>query len=488
MYSSGGPVAPVWRTSEWRVSRWRPWALIGSAGVPVTVTMIAAVVLAVVIGTVPAARAQPTPDAVRTASASSASASPPAGTVVRADRFAVDLDGRVLFLHGPAVPPGVAVDIATVAQWVASGFTAVSLGVSMGPDGTFTATAGRAGVQARRSADVTVTATVTATAAATDSDGLDQLAASVQLATGQGLRVMIQIVPTVPATRVGDEAYAAALRRVSSRFHDVAGLVGFELVAPPSASSSTLNGAVRAQDAHHLLWRQSTAPFDPTATVVINDEAALLVGWPDGDPAAVARLAAAADTTQIGWFFDRPLTDTAAAVVARPYPSVIAGVPVGFTYTPSGRLLALSYLPVSATGGTFGRGVTTQIRVPARAYPDGYLVRASGATVVSAPGAGVVCLVTDVGASRVDVRVEPAATGQAPPVAPPVAGDPCPPARGTAGATATGARTPVPASPDGKVNGVLLWTLPLAGAAGMAALLGCLFWRARRGQANWTGG
>ncbi|WP_322759388.1 hypothetical protein, partial [Frankia sp. Cr2] len=386
------------------------WSAVRGTVMTMTMTMTMVVVMATAV---PGALAQPAPDAaaVSPTPARITAAGPPAGTVLRAGRFVVDPEGRVLFLHGLSVPPGGAVDAAIVGQWAADGFNAVRIGVRMEADGTFTGTSGRGGVPARVPTD--------------GSDpGLDQLADAVRAAVGQGLRTMIQIVPTASAARAGDEALAEGLRRVVSRFRDVVGLVGFELTT--SAGSPGLNGAVRDTDAHHLLWRQSAASFDPTANVVTNDEAALLVGWAAGDPMTVLRLVSAADTTQIGWFFDRPLSDATLATIARPYPAAVAGVPVGFTYSPSGHLLTLSYIPAPAGGGTFGGRVATQIRVPARVYPDGYVVRASGATVVSAPGAGVVCLVTDARASRVDVRVEPAIAGQVPPVAPPMAGDPCP--------------------------------------------------------------
>ncbi len=460
-------------------------------------TAVATVAIQLTTGAVPAARAQPAPEVTSgsPAPARSAVTDPPAGTVLRAGRFIVDLDGRTLFVRGVSVPPGAALDQATVAQWAAVGFTAVSLGVRMEADGTFTGQPGRVGGSARLPGDADKT--VGDTADNTAGDGLDRLAASVAVVTGQGLRAMIQIVPTAAAVRAGDEVFAAGLRRLSGRFRDVAGLVGFELMVPASANPLLLSGAVRAEDTNHLLWRSSPASFDPTASTATNDEAVLLVGWAAGDPATVLRLVSAAETAQIGWFFDRPLTGTTLAVLARPYPSAVAGVPVSSTYNPSGRLLALSYLPVSPTGSAFRRGVATQIRVPVGAYPDGYLVRASGATVVSAPGAGVVCLATDTGAARVDVRVEPAPAGGAPPVAPPPPGDPCP----QAGAT-TPAGTTTPAGQTGRgghsddraadravdkvadddVNGVLLWALPLAGATGTAVVLGGLLSTTRRGR------
>jgi hypothetical protein len=353
----------------------------------------------------------------------------------------------------------------------------------MEADGTFVGASGRVGSPAQLGA------------AASAEPGLDQLAGTVTTVVGQGLRVMIQIVPTAAAGRAGDEALATGLRRLATRFRDVAGLVGFEIAAPTGASAA-LNGAVRDTDAHHLLWRQGPAAFDPTVTVVTNDDATLLVGWATGDPATVLRLLSAADAAQTGWFFDRPVSDPTLDTLIRPYPSAVAGIPVSFTYLPAGRLLALSYVPAPAAGGTFSGRVTTQIRVPARVYPDGYLVQVQGATVVSAPGAGVVCLVTEAGAARVDVRVEPAPAGREPAVAPPAAGDPCPEPRiqpatpaapGQAAGSVNGTGTADTADPaarqgDGGANGVLLWVLPLLGATGMASVLAGLRRRIRRGR------
>ncbi|WP_139342168.1 hypothetical protein [Protofrankia sp. BMG5.30] len=459
-------------------------------------TAVATVAIQVVAGAVPVAWAQPAPDpsVASPAPVRSVAPEPPAGTVLRVGRFAVDLDGRTLFVRGVSVPPDTVLDQATVARWAAAGFTAARLGVRMEADGTFSGqAAGAAGAAAAAGQ-----ARPPAGAGPTVGDGLDRLAASVATVTGQGLRVMIQIVPTATAARAGDEAFAAGLRRLSSRFRDVAGLVGFELAAQASANSPLLSGAVRLEDAHHLLWRSGPALFDPTASTATNDEAALLVGWAGGDPATVQRLLSAAESTQIGWFFDRPPTGPLLAALARPYPAAVAGVPVSLAYNPSGRLLALSYLPVSPAGNVFRPGAMTEIRVPAEAYPDGYLVRVSGATVVSAPGAGVVCLVTDAAAARVDVRVEPASAGGAPPVAPPP-GDPCPAAGATttapgaatapAGATGGGIGPAATGRADGRsadenVNGMLLWALPLAGATGMTVVLAGLWSRLRRDHSH----
>ena len=91
--------------------------------------------------------------------------------------------------------------------------------------------------------------------------------------------------------------------------------------------------------------------------------------------------------------------------LARPYPQVIAGIPLGWHYTPATGTFTLSYSTRRVAGGAFGAGATTTVELPSIAYPAGYQVAVQGARVVSAPGAAHLLLRQRRGASSVTVTV-----------------------------------------------------------------------------------
>ncbi len=95
--------------------------------------------------------------------------------------------------------------------------------------------------------------------------------------------------------------------------------------------------------------------------------------------------------------------------VVRAYPRAIAGTPLGWTWDPDLREFSLEYSTVRADGtGAFGAGSVTEIVVPARQFPSGYVVDVRGARVVSAPGAQLLRLALSPGAGNVSVVVRPA--------------------------------------------------------------------------------
>lgn len=95
--------------------------------------------------------------------------------------------------------------------------------------------------------------------------------------------------------------------------------------------------------------------------------------------------------------------------VVRAYPRAIAGTPLGWTWDPDLREFSLEYSTVRADGtGAFGPGSVTEIVVPARQFPSGYVVDVRGARVVSAPGAPMLKLALSPGAGNVSVVVRPA--------------------------------------------------------------------------------
>jgi endoglycosylceramidase len=94
------------------------------------------------------------------------------------------------------------------------------------------------------------------------------------------------------------------------------------------------------------------------------------------------------------------------AALARPFPRAVAGTPVRFGYDPAKRAFHLTWRPV-AVGTPLAAGAETEIFVPSRAYPRGYEVTVTGATVTSAPDDGVLRLVHDGRAPDVTVRLHP---------------------------------------------------------------------------------
>ena len=94
------------------------------------------------------------------------------------------------------------------------------------------------------------------------------------------------------------------------------------------------------------------------------------------------------------------------AVLAAPYPQVVAGTPKSWSFK-SGTF-RLSYSTQRADGqGNFSPGAQTLVSVPAVEYPSGYHVSVTGGQVLSAPGAPVLTVVAAAGAGSVDVVVTP---------------------------------------------------------------------------------
>ncbi|QZA08307.1 cellulase family glycosylhydrolase [Mycolicibacter heraklionensis] len=99
------------------------------------------------------------------------------------------------------------------------------------------------------------------------------------------------------------------------------------------------------------------------------------------------------------------------ATLAEPYAQAVAGTPTSWSFD-SGTF-QLSYSTEMAGGaGHFAAGSQTEISVPPIQYPDGYQVTVTGGHVVSAPGAPVLIIASDSGATTVTVTVT-AAVGPA---------------------------------------------------------------------------
>jgi endoglycosylceramidase len=80
------------------------------------------------------------------------------------------------------------------------------------------------------------------------------------------------------------------------------------------------------------------------------------------------------------------------AALARPYPRAVAGTPVSYGFDPDAKRFDLVYSTRGPDGARLGRGQLTEVFLPKVQYPDGYSVEATGADVVSRPGARVLRL------------------------------------------------------------------------------------------------
>jgi endoglycosylceramidase len=100
------------------------------------------------------------------------------------------------------------------------------------------------------------------------------------------------------------------------------------------------------------------------------------------------------------------LTDKLKAL-AEPYPQIVAGTPVAWSFT--GGVFRLTYSTARADGrGSFGAGAPTEIAVPAIQFPHGYRVTVTGASVSSAPDAPQLLLRASAGVTSVQVTVRSA--------------------------------------------------------------------------------
>ncbi len=94
------------------------------------------------------------------------------------------------------------------------------------------------------------------------------------------------------------------------------------------------------------------------------------------------------------------------AVLAAPYPQVIAGTPREWSFRNGTFRLCYSTVRADRTG-RFGPAAQTLISTPPIEYPNGYQVTVQGGQVVSPPNAPVLAVVANPGADTVDVVVTP---------------------------------------------------------------------------------
>jgi endoglycosylceramidase len=91
--------------------------------------------------------------------------------------------------------------------------------------------------------------------------------------------------------------------------------------------------------------------------------------------------------------------------LSRPYPTLIAGTPQGWTFGDYGSF-RFTYTTEKVDGsGTFAAGSQTVISTPTVQYPHGYLVSVTGGYVVSSPNASSLVIESDSDATTVSVIV-----------------------------------------------------------------------------------
>ena len=94
------------------------------------------------------------------------------------------------------------------------------------------------------------------------------------------------------------------------------------------------------------------------------------------------------------------------AVLAAPYPQVVAGTPTFWSFN-SGTFRLCYSTERADRAARFAPGAQTLISVPPIEYPNGYQVSVTGGQVVSAPNAPVLTVVANPGVDTVDVVVSP---------------------------------------------------------------------------------
>lgn len=151
---------------------------------------------------------------------------------------------------------------------------------------------------------------------------------------------------------------------------------------------------------------------------------ALLMSEIGFDPAAAYRIAALADQHMVSWQwwdyypanigFSRPNWPA----LIRPYPQLVSGTPIAWSYDPDSKRFAFTYSTKRAagrgavvartpSGARFPERSPTEIFIPQLQYSHGYRVRVTGASIASAPTAGRLVVCSAPGAERVTVTVTP---------------------------------------------------------------------------------
>lgn len=90
-----------------------------------------------------------------------------------------------------------------------------------------------------------------------------------------------------------------------------------------------------------------------------------------------------------------------------PYPQLIAGTPLSWTFDRATNIVRFTYSTKPVGSQKLCAGAATEIFVPARHYPQGYVAQVKGATIASMPTSAWLVLKAEPGAQEVSVTIEP---------------------------------------------------------------------------------
>jgi endoglycosylceramidase len=99
-------------------------------------------------------------------------------------------------------------------------------------------------------------------------------------------------------------------------------------------------------------------------------------------------------------------------VLAEPYPRVVSGTPLSYSFDHATRTFRLVYSTTAPDGHRFGAGSCTAVVVPPVQYPTGYRATVTGGRVVSDAGSGMLEIASGQTAQEVTVSVTPTRHGQ----------------------------------------------------------------------------
>ena len=91
--------------------------------------------------------------------------------------------------------------------------------------------------------------------------------------------------------------------------------------------------------------------------------------------------------------------------MAVPSPNRVSGTPTSYAYDRETKTFSFNYSTKKVSGGSFPDGAQTSVTIPKVAAPNGYSVKLAGAHVVSKPGARVLTVATDPGATAVSMTL-----------------------------------------------------------------------------------
>lgn len=92
-------------------------------------------------------------------------------------------------------------------------------------------------------------------------------------------------------------------------------------------------------------------------------------------------------------------------VLSRPYPRVVAGTPTDWSFDRASGKFTASWINVLPSGVRAAPGAQTEIALPRRQFPDGYVIDVVGGAVSSPAGADVVLVTANPGFETVKVTV-----------------------------------------------------------------------------------